>query len=254
MSILLHLLDKEAKSGNPIFLLHGKTGTILAGNQKANELFASQTGNFNLDKMFGKFVAMQMNEAVKRIANEIQVRISDIEATTEEKKVLQCNLDFSYATDTRESILMIVKIKEDYRPFFLDTLLKKSKRPTFFMELGEHLTIRNGNDLFYQAFACTRENIGVKYENHFDNFLSKDDREDYVSDIVQAISEKNSAIVDVPLRTARGETLYFYFSKSAVKFLCDRKKPYVYCQLVQQDETLKSVENPFDNPHPSSVF
>ncbi|MFI3255064.1 MAG: hypothetical protein R3Y63_12140 [Eubacteriales bacterium] len=247
---ILEILDREAPSGNAIFLFEVDTGKVLGGNLEANDLFSTKHNVFDLKKIFGDSLPMEslMQRITIKLDEQKITSIDDVEVVCKKNEVHRCSLDFTYLTDERKGIIMIVKIKEDFRGIFLEMLLSNSKRPAFLLEYAtDDLVIRNGNDTFYQAFVCTRDNIEEKYESRLENLLSEEDRERYMSDILTGIQGGSSGILQVPLRTARGETLLFYYSKKLIKPLIDEEDKCLFCLLVGTGETQEEVECPYDN-------
>lgn len=244
---ILELLDREAPSGNAIFLFEVKTGKVLGGNLEANDLFATKHNVFDMHKIFGTSISMKdiVQTVQPRLETNEVTTIEDVHAVDKDREVHQCTLDFTYLTEAKEGILMIVKIKEDLRPIFLELLLANSKRPAFLLDYTDGLVIKNANEKFYNSFVCTRETIGTKYGNKLENLLSEEDRPSYITDITAALGEGFSAICNIPFRTARGDTLLFYYSKNVIKPLIDEDEKCVFCLLVGLDETIEVVEYPF---------
>ncbi|MFI3253693.1 MAG: hypothetical protein R3Y63_05075 [Eubacteriales bacterium] len=176
--------------------------------------------------------------------------IEDCNLKTQKRDLLPCSLEFTYAKDSKEAILLIVKIKEDHRPHYLNILLNHMKRPAFMMEcagiLEVDLIIRSANDLFYQAFACTKETIGKRYDNHFQEMIHAQGRSEYVIDIVQGVQRSFSGIIDVPVQTANGDKMVLYFSHTIAKPLLEENDNRIFCLLVNPKDTLEEIECPFE--------
>lgn len=245
---MLDLLDEVAPSGNPIFLFETETGMLLGANQKAERLFLSSQNIYSLEAIFGN--SLSLNGFIEAVSQELQtedeIKIDDVEAVTTEGVVLPCSLVFCSFDEGKKGMLLIVKLQIDRRPEFTDNLLSRSKRPAFLLDYNEEeLTIRQGNQKFYQAFACTADNIEEKYESRFENLLSEDDRHRYATLVSLSLEVESSGILDIPIQTARGDRLLFYYSKRVIKPLIDRGDHCAYCLLVENGETLQAVENPF---------
>lgn len=248
MMKILELLDREAPSGNAIFLFDVDSGKLLGGNLEANDLFSEKKDVFDLKKIFGD--SLPTESLVQRITLKLDgvnhTTLENIEATCKNQEVHKCSLDFTYLTNEKKGMLMIVKIKEDFRPIFLEMLLSNSDRPAFLMEYGDNLRIRGGNEKFYQAFVCTRENIEEKYQSKVENLLGEEDRSTHLVNITQSISQDEKAILNIPFRTARGENLLLYYSKKLIKPLIDEDDPCIFCLLVGMSESIEEVECPYD--------
>lgn len=248
---ILELLDREAPSGNAIFLFEVATGKVLGGNGEANDLFSKKHNDFDLKKIFAD--TLPLESLVRTMTNRLDTMkvnsVNDVKATTVDGITHPCSVDFTYLTDDRKGLLMIVKIKEDLRPIFMEMLLANSKRPAFLLDYSEGFGISNANEVFYQGFVCNRDNIQAKYGSKLENLLSEEDRAEYVTVLEDGISQNSSGILNVPFRTARGDNLLFYFSKTVIKPLIDEGDKILFCLLVAVGETKEDVEYPYDVIH-----
>lgn len=245
---VVDLLDETVNTGNPIIIIDKKSGLPVAGNKIANDLFAESRNKFDFFQIFSKEIGIKLYIIMENFKDTVV--IDECYLKTQRRNMLQCSLEFNYAKDTKEAIMLLVKIKEDHRPYYLNILLNHIKRPAFLMEcVGEEeidLIIHSANALFYDSFACTEENIGEKYENLFQKMISLDGREQFVQDIVQAVREKNQGIIDIPIQTVKSEILSLYFSHSVTKPLLEAGDKRFFCELVAKGETLEEIECPFD--------
>lgn len=250
MKKILELLDSELNTENSIFILDGATASCFGGNAKANEHFANNPDQFDFSTIFYEEnpLAPLLKQATEALESQERFEVAEQILFSKEKEKYNCNLEFTFVNDSRQAILMVVKIQEDQRPHYIKLLLDRSKRPAFLIEPGEHFQIRAANEAFYKSFACTEKTIQAKYGGNFVNFLPEEGREEYISDIRQSLHRSNSAIVDVPLQTAFGEDLLFYFSKDEIKDLLEEGEECYYCLLVGPKETLEEVEYPYDRP------
>lgn len=243
----IDILNKTQKTGNPIILIDTAKGLPVGGNREANDLFAEAENLFEFFKIFSKEVSIEIFMILENFTGKH--KIEDCEATTLNRDVFHCTLDFTYASDTKESIFIIMKVKEDNRSHYINILLNHKKRPAFILEFVDSpdsdLVIHEANDLFYQSFACCKETIGEKYKNSLQRMINKEGQERYVMDIKEAIKEQEKGIVEIPFQTVHGETLAFYFSHSTIKPLLDKEDNRIFCQLVKSGEMLESIENPF---------
>lgn len=247
MQYILDLLDSEAPSGNAIFLLETATAKVFGGNREAIELFQEGTKPFDLKKIFKSVYTVEnlIQTGKTMLETEDIAVIKEAEVLCQSGTTYPCVLNLMYATDNQDWLLIFVKIQEDRRPYFLRMLLEGSKRPAFFLEYGEELIVRDGNDAFYKAFACSPENIDEKYQRKFELFIDEEDRASAMSLIYDSIQKESNKIVNVILRTARGDALKFYYSQKTLKHLIDEEETLLYCLLVGLDDTLREVESPF---------
>lgn len=245
---ILELLDSEVKSENAIFLFEIATGKVEGGNLQANALFAKKPDEFDMLKILSPVDSIEglLAEACEGLKATPHCIIYNKELFTVSEETVLCNMDFTYATDSMDRMLLIIRVKEDKRPEYLKMLLKKSKRPTFLIDFGQNMVVRDANDVFYHSFACSADTIEAKYQSHFENFLGEENREEYILNISVALNQQEKGIVEVPLQTARGEVMYFYFSKVRITQFLPEGDTCIFCQLVNQKETLEDVEYPFD--------
>lgn len=248
MERILTILRVLDHSKNGIFLIHTEAGTVSGGNATAKKLFPASKGKSSLSEILGGAFTDEflMERVVPDLMETGKCFVDNTQVTTTTGETLQTELDFVLATDDMEYIFMIIRLKEDRRPFYLQTLLRKSKHPAFLLDYGERFTVREGNTEFYNAFACTKDNIEEKYQSLFDNFLPEETREEDVLRIFSALAEKESDILDIHVQTSHGETLFFYYNVKKLRPLIDSDERCMFCLLVGKEETLENVEYPYD--------
>lgn len=245
---VLEMLDREAPSGNPIFLFDVDTEKLLGGNEVANDLFATKHNEFNLEKSFGSGLPLEslVRTMTLRLDNAEVATIKNIDAVTKNNENRYCNTDFTFLTAQRKGILMTVKFKKDFRDFLIKTLLAKKKRPAFLLAFEDELIIRTVNDIFCENFSCTRENIGEIYENKLANLLKEENRDINVAQIFSSVLSRESGMIPLPLKEELGGDLQLYFSKKIIKPLLAENDQCVYCLVATPEEKFEDVEYPFD--------
>lgn len=244
---VMDILDENIHTGNPIFMIDTSTGLPVAGNKEANNLFAESKNVFDFFKIFNKEVTIQLFFILENFTGEKV--LDDCYLTTLNRDLLNCSIEFTYAKDTKEAILLVVKIKEDHRPHYLKVLINHIKRPTFLLECKESeqicLYIHDANELFYKAFNCSADTIGQRYEHLLQNMITSEGEDNYISEILESTGKQDSGIVKIPLQNVQGEDLAVYFSHSAIKRLIDQGDKRIFCQLVKADMSLEAIECPF---------
>ncbi|MFI3254136.1 MAG: hypothetical protein R3Y63_07325 [Eubacteriales bacterium] len=247
MKKIIELIDETVNTGHPIFLIDAEKGLPVAGNTIANDLFAEYTNKFDFFKIFNKEMSIQIFMILENFTGDKV--IEDCYVTTQKRDLLPCSVEFTYGKDTKEAILMIVKIKEDHRAHYLNILLNHMKKPAFMMEcagvLEVDLVIHSANELFYEAFACTKDTIGQKYQNHFQEMIHAQGRAEYITDITQAVQRSGSGIIDVPVQTSNGDKMVLYFSHTIAKPLLEENDSRIFCLLVNPEDTIEEIECPF---------
>lgn len=251
MERILTILRVLDHSKNAIFLVSTETVSANGGNEKAKILFGLGPEQVNLETILGADFSPDkfMDTVIPALMEKDRCLIKNTDVTSSEGEPIPCDLEFVLATDDMEYVFLIVRIKEDRRPVYLDMLLQKSKDPTFILDYSEHLIVKDGNELFYNSFACTKENIDEKYQSLFDNFLAEETKTEYIEKITAAIPENPSGILDIPVKTSHGDTLYFYYNTKKIKPLIEPHEKCVFCKLINPADSLTKVEFPFDKNH-----
>lgn len=248
MERILTILRVLDHSKNAIFLIHTEAGTVSGGNAQAKKLFTTGSGTSTLGAILGGSFTddFLMDQVVPDLMETGKCFVEDVPVETVTGETIDSALDFVLASDDMEYIFMIIRLKEDRRPFYMQTLLRKSKRPAFILDYGEQLIVKDGNDAFYQSFACSKDDIEEKYESLFDHFLAEETKTEDVDRIFDGISGKESDILDIHVKTSHGDTLFFYYNTKKLLPLLDPHEKCMFCQLVAQDDTLEHVEYPYD--------
>ncbi|MFI3253620.1 MAG: hypothetical protein R3Y63_04660 [Eubacteriales bacterium] len=249
MKEIIELIDETVNTGHPIFLIDAEKGLPVAGNTIANDLFAEYTNKFDFFKIFTKEMGIQIFMILENFTG--YKVLDDCFITTQKRETLPCSLEFIYGKDSKESILLIVKIKEDQRSHFLNIFLNHMKRPAFMMEcVGTtevDFLIRSANELFYTAFATSKETFGQEYDNHFQNIIHAQEKDDYMNNVIQTVQNSVSGIINVPVQTANGDNKVLYFSHKTAKPLLDKDDNRIFCLLVDPEDTLEEIECTFTN-------
>lgn len=251
MERILTILRVLDHSKNAIFLISTETVTANGGNDKARKLFGLTGRPVELEHILGPEFSSDgfMEKVIPSLMEKEKCLIVDAPVVSQHGEPIPCDLEFVLASDDMEFIFLIIRIKEDRRPQYLDMLLKKSKRPTFILDYSQDLKVRDGNDLFFHSFACTRENIEQKYNSLFENFLVEETRVDDVERILAAIPEEPSGVIDIHIQTAHGDTLHFYYNSQKLTPLLEEHEKCLFCKLVEPEESLPAIEYPYEKPY-----
>lgn len=251
MDRILTILRVLDHSKNAIFLISTEAVTANGGNDKARKLFGLGTNPVSVESILGSEFSNEgfMEKVIPSLMETEKCLIENAPVTSVAGEAVPCDLDFVLASDDMEYIFLIIRIKEDRRGHYIENLLLKSKEPTFILDYTDELLVRDGNDLFYQSFACSKEDIGDKYEHLFANFLAEETKEEDVQKILEAIPDNSSGILEIPIQTAHGDILFLYYNSKKLKPLVNENERCLYCKLIEQEVTLHKVEYPYDKNH-----
>lgn len=248
MDRILTILQVLDHSKNAIFVIHTESSSFIGGNATAKKLFDLPDGKVDVGQVFGTALNADilMEKVIPDLMESEKSRMDDVDISSVDGEKIPSTMEFVLGSDDMEFVFLILRIQVDRRPVYLDRLFNRSKRPTFMLECQEQLIVRFGNQPFYKAFACNPENIGEKYDNIFDNFLAEETKDEDIAKIFEAIADKPSAILDIQVKVATGETLLFYYNYKKLKPLMEEDERCLFCQLVEPNETLEEVEYPYD--------
>lgn len=246
---MIDLLDTKSNAVNAIMAIDLETKKVVRQNQLSADYFYQREGATDLKKLFGEDT--DKDEFIQGVLVELEDNDKAvISGTTVQGKTgdeVECHLTFSYLNDEYSHLLLKVHPIIDNKPYYMEKFIETRTRPAFTLNVKDNLSINQANDVFYKSFACNEESLKIIYRNMFVNLLAQDSRQDYEKQILDAIDENHYAIVEIPIKTARGETLWLYFNKRKLRPVEDKENPSLFCLLVSREDTLADIDNPFDN-------
>lgn len=244
----LKILEALENSLSCILAIELKTETVLSQNKRARELLSVNDKPIDLSHLF--FSKVQKNNVLNSMYSALQhedhYRIWETEVQSGDKKKVECDVEFSFVTDAKTHVFLKIRPIVDNKAFYLEHFIETRKRPAFTMCRTGNFIVGIGNDKFYRAFACDKESIKTKYNSEFFNFLNQEGRKATVERLRTAIEQNSHGILDIPIQTARGETLYFYYDTKKLRQVEKEAGTLLFCLLVSKTDTIDDLSDPFD--------
>lgn len=239
----------HANGINAIMVVDIDSKRVVMSNGLALQYFSKQDDVISLQSILGRDTNMQ--DFFSSIVEDLSENLHAVKEETtvfdrdDEDKLV--DLVFTYATPAKQHLFMKVHPILDNKPYYLEKFIETRSRPAFTLNLNKKLTVNYGNPKFYQCFACNKTSMKLRYKNLFGNLLADEFRTDYEALIFEAVKEKPSGRLDIPVQTALGEVLWFYYDTTRLKQVEPDPLNNVFCLLVSKDESTEELNNPFDN-------
>lgn len=246
---VLDALETQHNAVNAILVVEIALRRVVMANALAIQYFAVRGDEISLQKTLGR--ERDLSDLFSSVEEDLQVNVVSLLENTEvestEGESLDCHITFTYATPEKKHVFIKIHPIIDNRPYYLEKFIESRKRPAFSLNINENLTVNHGNHLFYQAFACNKTSMKLRYKSYFGNLLSEERRHDYEGMIYAAIKENPVGKLDIPVQTANGETLFFYYDSLRLRQVEDDFNNNLFCLLVHDSDSLEDLTNPFDN-------
>lgn len=238
-----HLLSALKDSTNAIVALEISTASIVAGNRLAKVFFGQEDGSYKLDKLMGDAESKQafIQEIRDKLATDSEASIEDTIVYGVNGEKIGCDLTFGYVTKEEHHIFVRVRPSNDNKALLLENFIRTRKRPTFTLNVYENFRINLANEEFYKSMACSKDTLLKYYDNQFLNLLDESSRDDYEATIFRALIENPTDILNVPVHTSFGRTLYFYYDMQKLSLVESDWNANLYCALVRKGETLEEL-------------
>lgn len=219
---------------------------IVAQNKVATELFSSPKVPMNLGRLLGgrTSIGTFMKEMKEHLKEDDKYHLDNTTAANHKGEEFECDMEYGYITYDNKFVYLKVRPITDTKQYYLEKFVETRTRPAFTLDVKNNLKVTYGNDAFFRCFACDKVSIQLKYQSLFEKLLAEDGREDYVDLIKTSIQKESVAILDVPVKTARGDTLYVYFNKDKLKQV-DPEGKHLFCFLANSGDTLEDLDDPF---------
>lgn len=244
----LEVLKVLEKSVSAILAIESDTLKTISENHRATELLSINAAPIRLSTLFfSKSKAEKiMAEVTAQLETQDKYRIWDTEVMSATREPLPCDMEFSYVNDSKTHFFLKIRPILDNKTYYLEKFIETRKRPAFTMNKHGEFIVGLGNDSFYKSFACNQETIRTRYKGEFIRFLQEEGRKEDEAKIRNAISEKSSGILDIPIQTAYGDTLWFYYDTQKLKQLEKEENTLMFCLLVNKTDTIEDLADPFD--------
>lgn len=245
---VLDALNTKHNAINAIMVVELSTRRVVMSNALADEYFFSHNDVISLQKLFGRDTDLEdlFQSVAEAVDAENIAIVDDVTAEGKTGDDLDCRITFTYATPSKKFLFMKVHPVINNRPYYLEKFIETRKRPCFTLSLEENLTVNHGNPAFYKAFACNKTSMKLRYKNYFGNLLAEEFRQEYEALIFQAVDRSPQGRLEIPVQTAQGEALWFYYDTLRLRQVEEDFHKNLFCLLVRKEETHETLTNPFD--------
>lgn len=244
----LKMLEALENSINAILAIELKSEKVVSQNRQARELLSSKGQPIDLSVLFSSKAKKNtvLNTMYSALQHEDKFRMWDCELMGGDKEIVKSDIEFSFVTSAKTHVFLKVRPIVDNKAFYLEKFIETRKRPAFTLSRFGPLLVGLGNQSFYSSFACNKETIKTKYNSEFVRFLQQEGREETEAEIRSAIEHHSNGILNIPIQTARGESLLFYYDTKKLKQLEKEADSLMFCLLVSKDDTIEDLDDPFD--------
>lgn len=244
----LKMLDALENCLSAILAIELKTERVVGDNKRARELLGINGKPIDLSVLFFNKASKNtiLNGMYNALQHEDKYRIWDTKVKGVLKDDVECDIEFSFITDAKTHVFLKIRPIVDNKAFYLEKFIETRRRPAFTMNRTGEFLVGIGNDSFYSSFACNKDTIKTKYNNEFVRFLQQEGRKETEQQIRDSISLHSAAILDIPIQTARGETLFFYYDTKKLRQVEKEAGTLMFCLLLSKDDTIEALDDPFD--------
>ncbi len=244
----LAMLEALENSLSAIVAIELKSEKIVSENKKARELLSIKGKPIDLSELFFSKSKKNhlINAAYSALQREDKYRVWDTEVRGSAKDNVKCDIEFSFVNDAKTHFFLKIRPIVDNKSYYLEKFIETRRRPAFTMNRHGDFIVGLGNDSFYAAFACNKETIKTKYNGEFVRFLQEEGRKQTEAKIRNAIAKNSNGILDIPIQTARGDTLFFYYDTKKLKQVEVEVDNTMFCLLVSKTDTIEALDDPFD--------
>lgn len=244
----LEVLNVLEKSVNAIMAVELPSMKVISDNRVARELFSINKTQIRLSTLFFSLEKAMgiMSQAQEELKTKQKFRIWDTEVMGSDREKIPCDVEFSYVNDSKQHMFLKVRPVLDNKTYYLEKFIETRKRPAFTLSKTGPFIVNLGNEAFYKSFACNKETIHTRYKGEFVRFLHEEGRDDDEKKIRDAMAKSPNGIVDIPIQTAYGDTLWLYYDLQKLKQLEKEIDTLIFCLLVKKTDRVEDLTDPFD--------
>lgn len=235
-------------SFNAILGVEVSTLKVISENRQARELLAIDGAPIRLSTLFfSKDKAeTRMKEVMKNLEVYDKVHVWDTEVMSRDSETMACDVEFSYVNSDKTHLFLKLRPILDNKTFYLEKFIETRKRPAFTLSKEGEFHVGLANEAFYKAMACNAVSIETRYKKEFVRFLQEEGREETEQQIREAMKSNSRGILDIPIQTAYGDVLWFYYDTNKLKQLEKESDSLMFCLLVDRSDTIADLTDPFD--------
>lgn len=245
---VLDAIETKYSAINALLVVEIEQRRVILANSVALQYFSIRENEISLQKLLGR--DMNLEELFQSVAEgleeTLEMVMENIEVENRDGEIYSSHISFTYATPMKNYLFVKIHPNFDNRPYYLEKFIETRSRPAFSLNTNENLTINHGNHKFFQAFACNKASMKLRYKNYFGNLLAEELRQEYEGMIFESLKTNPVAKLDIPVKTAQGETLFFYYDSLRLRQVEEDYKNNLFCLLVAENETQEDLSNPFD--------
>lgn len=221
---------------------------VVSENRQARELLAIDGAPIRLSTLFfsNDKATARMKEVLKNLEVDDNVQIWDTEVMSRDSEVMACDMEFSYVNSDKTHLFLKVRPILDNKTFYLEKFIETRKRPAFTLSTDGSFHVGLANEAFYKAMACNAVSIETRYKKEFVRFLQEEGRAETEQQIRDAMKANSNGILDIPIQTAYGDVLWFYYDTKKLKQLEKETDSLMFCLLVDRSDTIADLTDPFD--------
>lgn len=244
----LDAIESKPASINGIMVVEVQSRRVIMSNAQALAYFGRNDDVISLQRTLG--LETDLTDLFQSVVEDLEDNeftvLEDTSVVLNDEEEMDCNIVFTFATPEKKHLFMKVHPIIDNRPYYMEKFIESRKRPAFVLNVSENLTVNFGNDNFYKCFACNKTSMKLRYKNYFGNLLAEEMRRDYEEVIHAAVKNQVSGVLDVPVQTAMGDVLYFYFDATRLRQVTDDPSVNLFCLLVPKDISEADLNDPFN--------
>lgn len=244
---VLNELSTKHPAINAILVVEIASKRVVMANSLALQYFSRRDDVINLQRTLG--LETDLNDLFESVVEDLGENSSTVmESATVEGKTgedLECDITFTYAQPDKTHLFVKIHPIIDNKPYYLEKFVETRKRPSFTLNLNANLTVNHGNAKFYECFACNKTSMKLRYKNYFGNLLAEEYRQEYEAQIYAAVAESPVGKIDIPVQTAQGVTLWFYYDSLRLRQVEDDSSNNLFCMLISDDDTEETLNSPF---------
>lgn len=246
---VLDALETKHSAINAILVVELDSLRVVMANTLALEYFARRDNNISLQRTLG--ADTNLKDLFQSVQDDLGEKLETVmEDATLERNIgdeLECDLTFTYASPEKKHVFLKIHPNFDNRPYYLEKFIESRPRPAFTLNLNANLSINHGNAKFFQAFACNKTSMKLRYKNYFGNLLAEEFRSEYEALIFGGVNRAPYGRLEIPVQTAQGESLWFYYDTLRLRKLEEDFHNNLFCLLVNKEDTHEDLNNPFHN-------
>lgn len=245
----LDALESKYSAINGIIVIDVETRRVVMANTLSLRYFGDETEEISVQRTLGRDKDIQalFQQVQEELEKNLVYVIENTTVTGIDGEELLCDISFTFANPGKKFLFMTIHPNVDNKPYYMKKFIDSRSRPAFLLNVEDKPVVNHGNAQFFKSFACNKTSMKLRYKNVFASLLAEDMRHDYEKIIMDSVRQAPYGKIDVPVQTAQGETLYFYYDSQRLHQVVEDYRQNLFCLLVKQDEEHDMLLDPFDS-------